>query len=99
MTAITDRIPETSAPTSRRASAPAQARAMAQGLINLVLVIMTVRDIRRRSDAELNGSRKRWLLAAFVPPFGSIAYLIFGRKHTPQTADVQPEIEVQPTEN
>ena len=80
MTHITERKSE-----SQRAPAPKQARALAQGLINLVLVIMTVRDIRQRRADELNGSRKRWLLAAFVPPFGPIAYLIFGRKHSAPT--------------
>ena len=85
MTHLTENTLDTTAPTSRGASAPAQARALAQGLINLGLVILTVRDIRRRSDAELNGSRKRWLLAAFAPPFGPIVYLIFGRKHSAPT--------------
>ncbi len=82
-------------PTLRRVSSPVQVRALVQGIINLVLVIMTVRDIRRRSDAELNGSRKRWMLAAFAPPFGPIAYLIFGRKRTSQTADIPLEAPVQ----
>jgi len=99
MTAITDRIPETSAPTSRRASAPAQARAMAQGLINLVLVIMTVRDIRRRSDDELKGKRSWWLLAAFAPPFGPIAYLIFGRKRSTGPAAGEPVTADLPLDN
>ena len=90
MTTITE-----SKPRPHRPQSPAQARAVVQGLINLVLVIMTVRDIRKRSDAELNGSRKRWLLAAFAPPFGPIAYLIFGRKHNPQASDVLLETPVQ----
>lgn len=85
MTHLTENTLDTTTPISRGASAPAQARALAQGLINLALVILTVRDIRRRSDAELNGSRKRWLLAAFMPPFGPIAYLLFGRKHNAPT--------------
>jgi len=56
---------------------------------------MTVRDIRQRSDDELNGSRKRWLLAAFAPPFGPIAYLIFGRKRTAQVVDIPLEAPFQ----
>jgi hypothetical protein len=90
MTPITENKPK-----PHRTQSPAQARAAIQGLINLVLVIMTVRDIRRRSDAELNGSRKRWLLAAFAPPFGPIAYLIFGRKHHPQPTDILLETPIQ----
>jgi len=90
MTTITENKPK-----SHRTQSPAQARAVAQGLINLVLVIMTVRDIRKRSDAELNGSRKRWMLAAFAPPLGPIAYLVFGRKHTSQTTDIPLETPLQ----
>ena len=84
-------MPE-STPKSHRALAPMQARALAQGLINLVLTIMTVRDIRKRSDDELNGSRKLWMMAAFVPPLGPIAYLVFGRKAPAPTADALSEI-------
>jgi len=53
---------------------------IAQGLINLLLIIWAVRDLRRRSDSEINGSKKIWLLAAFAPPVGPIVYFIFGRK-------------------
>jgi hypothetical protein len=71
----------TKAPKPRRSfSAAKQTRAAGQGLINLVLVMWAVRDIRRRRDDEINGRRKIWTLAAFAPPFGPIAYLLFGRK-------------------
>jgi hypothetical protein len=69
--------PITTTPKQRR---PAQARAGIQGLINLALMIWTIWDIRHRSDEEINGRRKLWLLAAFAPPVGPIAYFIFGRK-------------------
>ena len=54
---------------------------MAQGIINLLLIIWAVRDLRRRSDSEINGNKKLWMLAAFAPPVGPIAYFLFGRKH------------------
>jgi hypothetical protein len=41
---------------------------MAQGIINLLLIIWAVRDLRRRSDSEINGNKKLWMLAAFAPP-------------------------------
>lgn len=68
---------------------PSRARARASGqsiinLINLALVILTIRDIRRRRDDEINGKRKWWMLAAFAPPIGPIAYFIFGRKRGAQ---------------
>ena len=50
------------------------------GIVNLLLIIWAVRDLRRRSDAEINGKKKIWMLAAFAPPFGPIAYFVFGRK-------------------
>ena len=62
-------------------------RAAGQGIVNLALLIWAVRDIRHRSDEELNGRRKIWTLAAFAPPFGPIAYLLFGRKPGAQTTD------------
>ena len=70
----------------RRTPSPAQARAGMQGIINLALIILTIRDIRRRSDDEINGNRKLWMLAAFAPPIGPIAYFIFGRKRGVQKA-------------
>lgn len=80
MTKISENVPVITAPELSRASSLVPVRAIGQGLINLVLVMLTVRDIRKRSDDELNGSRKLWLLAAFAPPIGPIAYLVFGRK-------------------
>ena len=53
---------------------------IAQGIINLLLIIWAVRDLRHRSDADINGNRKIWMLAAFAPPVGPLAYFLFGRK-------------------
>ena len=88
MTETTESKSATTAHEQRRAFSARQARAGAQGLINLVLMILTVRDIRKRSDDEIKGNRKLWLLAAFAPPIGPIAYLIFGRKHGTPTIEV-----------
>ncbi len=85
-------LPATTAPKQRRASSPAQAGAIGRGLINLTLMILTIRDIRQRSDDEINGRRKLWMLAAFTPPIGPIAYFIFGRKRGTQTVEIPLEI-------
>jgi hypothetical protein len=69
---------------------------IAQGIINVALIIWAVRDIRRRDAAEIKGNRKFWLVAAFAPPIGPIAYFLFGRKRGAQTIEVQPEITTQP---
>ena len=84
MTEITDIASAATAPRPKRAPSPAQARAGVQGIINLALMIWTIWDIRRRSDDEINGKRKLWMLAAFAPPIGPIAYFIFGRKRGAQ---------------
>ena len=92
MLETTDIPSATTAPRMKRNPSPAQAAAIGRGLINLTLMILTIRDIRRRSDDEINGKRKLWLLAAFAPPIGPIAYFIFGRKRQPKTAEVPLEI-------
>ncbi len=68
----------------KRSSQAMRGRAVARGIFNLVLMIWTVRDIRRRRDDEIKGNRKIWTLAAFAPPIGPIAYFVFGRKRSAQ---------------
>ena len=80
----------------KRFSTAKKPSAAGQGIINLALVIWAVRDIRHRSDEEINGRRKIWTLAAFAPPFGPIAYLLFGRKRSAQTTDIPLEIPEKP---
>ena len=91
MIEITTTPPATTAPQQRRSSSPAQARAIGQGIINLALMIWTIRDIRRRSADEIKGNRKFWMFAAFAPPIGPIAYFVFGRKRGTQTAEIPLE--------
>jgi hypothetical protein len=90
MVETTDNQPAAKAPKPWKASSAAKgARAAAQGIVNLVLVIWAVRDIRRRSDDEINGRRKMWMMAAFAPPVGPIAYFLFGRKrHAPDSVEL-----------
>lgn len=66
-----------------------------QGMINMTLTIWAIRDVRHRSDAQLTKSRKVWMLAAFAPPIGPIAYFLFGRKRDVQVVEVQPEATAQ----
>ena len=53
---------------------------MAQGIINLLLLVWAVRDLRHRPDSEINGNKKVWMLVAFATPIGPIVYFLFGRK-------------------
>ena len=80
MIEITDTRRAAAASKQQKAFSPEQARAMGQGIINLALIIWTIRDIRHRSDEEIKGNRKLWMLAAFAPPLCPIAYFLFGRK-------------------
>lgn len=64
-----------------------------QGLINLLLIIWAVRDLRRRSASEINGNKKVWMLAAFAPPFGPIIYFLFGRKRSTPTEEMHVDDE------
>ena len=84
MIEITNAPAVTTAPKLVRTPSPAQARAGVQGIINLALMIWTIWDIRHRSDDEIKGNRKLWMLAAFAPPIGPIAYFVFGRKRSAQ---------------
>jgi hypothetical protein len=62
------------------------------GLINLALMVWMIWDLRRRSDDQINGKRRWWLLAAFAPPIGPIAYVIFGRKRQPRPTEIPLEV-------
>jgi hypothetical protein len=97
---MNENVPITpAAPSPRRTPSRAQARAGGQGIINLInlaLIILTIRDIRRRRDDEINGKRKWWMLAAFAAPIGPIAYFIFGRNRDVQTTEI--EIPLEPIE-
>ncbi len=73
-----------------------------QGLVNLALMIWMIWDLRHRSDAELNGRRKLWMMAAFAPPIGPIVYFIYLRRRKVQneiplpSADSASQIEATP---
>jgi hypothetical protein len=87
----TENIP-TAVTTSRPKKRPMNPQAGMQGLINLALMVWMIWDLRHRRDEEINGRRKLWLLAAFAPPIGPIAYLIFGRKRQPKPTEIPLEI-------
>ncbi len=58
------------------------------GLVNLALMAWMIWDLRHRSDAELNGKRRLWFLAAFAPPIGPIVYIVYLRRRKPQQAEI-----------
>ena len=52
------------------------------GLIQVLLLIAALVDIRRRPAAKINGNKKLWTLAAFINFVGPISYFLFGRKRS-----------------
>jgi hypothetical protein len=49
-------------------------------MIQITLLIATLRDLRRRPAEQINGPKWAWTLAAFVNVIGPISYFMFGRK-------------------
>ena len=49
-------------------------------IIQIMLLIAALWDIRQRSEHEINGNKWMWTAAAFVNFVGPIAYFAFGRK-------------------
>ena len=46
----------------------------------LVLQLMTLWDLRRRTADELRGSKRWWTAVAFVNIVGPVAYFVVGRR-------------------
>lgn len=50
------------------------------GTVQLGLLGAALTDLKRRSSAEVNGSRAAWTAVSFVNFIGPLAYFAFGRK-------------------
>jgi hypothetical protein len=50
------------------------------GVIEGVLLVATLVDIRRRPADQIKGSKRMWSALAFVNIIGPIAYFVFGRR-------------------
>jgi hypothetical protein len=57
-----------------------KAASIVLGVVNIILVVLALLDLRRRPASEINGKKWVWVMVAFIQPFGPIAYFIFGRK-------------------
>ncbi|MEV5569225.1 PLD nuclease N-terminal domain-containing protein [Spirillospora sp. NPDC052269] len=49
-------------------------------VVQWVLAIAALVDLRRRPAEEVRGSKRVWRVAAFVNFAGPVAYFLFGRK-------------------
>jgi hypothetical protein len=50
------------------------------GTVQVGLLGAALTDLKRRSIAEVNGSRAAWTAVSFVNFIGPLAYFAFGRK-------------------
>jgi hypothetical protein len=49
-------------------------------VVDVVLAILAWRDLSRRSENEVRGSKRFWRLAVMANPGNSVAYWLIGRK-------------------
>ncbi len=94
MTDIAD-VPVVTAPLSTPKKRARKSSPGIGGLINFALMVWMIWDLRKRSDAELNGKRKLWFMAAFVTPIGPVAYIIYLRRRKAQLAEIPAEIPIE----
>ena len=50
------------------------------GVVQVSLLLAALRDLRRRTDEQINGSRRMWKALVFVNYIGPIAYFWKGRR-------------------
>ena len=60
---------------------PAQQRVIiVGGVIEVVVTAVALRDIARRPESEVRGSKAAWVSSFVVQPFGPLGYFAFGRR-------------------
>jgi bacteriorhodopsin len=57
-----------------------QQAAIAAAVVQAALAAATLWDLRRRPSARIRGSKKLWVVAAFVNFVGPLAYFTVGRR-------------------
>ena len=57
------------------------------GVVEVILLVAALIDIRRRPAEQIKGSKRMWTALAFINIVGPIAYFTFGRR---RSAAVQP---------
>jgi Phospholipase_D-nuclease N-terminal len=50
------------------------------GVVQLILLVVALADLRRRPPEQVNGPKPLWLAISLVNFVGPLAYLAFGRK-------------------
>ena len=57
------------------------------GIVQVGLLAAALWDLRRRSEDQVNGSKRMWMMLVFVNYVGPIAYFLFGRKKQESSPD------------
>ena len=55
---------------------------VAAGVVEVVLLVATLIDIKRRPADQIKGSKRMWTAAAFINIVGPLAYFAFGRRRS-----------------
>ena len=55
---------------------------IAAGVVEVVLLVATLIDIKRRPADQIKGSKRMWTALAFVDIVGPISYFVFGRRRS-----------------
>jgi len=53
------------------------------GVVEVVLLVATLIDLKRRPADQIKGSKRMWTALAFVNLLGPISYFAFGRRRGP----------------
>lgn len=62
---------------------PPQKGALAvTGLIQVLLLLAALIDLRRRPSAQVRGNKRVWTLVVFINFVGPLAYFLLGRKRS-----------------
>ena len=55
-------------------------------VVQLSLLVAALLDLRRRPEADIRGSKRAWTAGVFVNWIGPVAYVVYGRRRTPDRA-------------
>lgn len=61
-------------------SKPAKCAIMLGTVAQVALQVAALRDLSKRTPAQVNGAKGKWVAASFINFFGPIAYFLKGRK-------------------
>lgn len=61
-------------------SPPTRKAIVISGVLETVMTLLALRDLKDRPKGDLRGPKWLWVLLLFVQPVGPIAYFAYGRR-------------------